>query len=197
MPFNVLEAVLITVISVSLVALSFPWVMKAIGESMDTIEVSFIKSQFDTCSDRILETARTGTSNRCFFNINRGKLAGKTEGLSYTIVSSASICDPHPLTEIDDRKHIWQECREVDGQKVYEMLWMFPKELEVSGTGIQGSKMAGQSSSGSIGFDDPINFRTLSVYVGFEYKPDETGNVVDMSRVAITDEDVTLSIRLH
>jgi hypothetical protein len=198
MPFNILQVIIIVLIAVSLVALTFPWTARVINESMDTVEVSFIKSQFDTCSDRILETARTGASNKCFFNINRGALTGKAEGLDYTIASTTGICDSHPLTEIDERRHIWQSCSRVGGLSVYEMLWMFPQELEVEGTGVQGSKVEGETSSGSItiGNNGEIVFRTLSVYVGFDYTPGETGNVVDMSRVSITDEDVKLRIRL-
>ena len=172
--------------------------MKTINESMDTVEVSFIKSQFDTCNDRILETARTGTSNKCFFNINRGRLTGKTEGINYAIVSTTKVCDPHPLIQIDERRHIWQKCSEVDGRSVYEMMWMFPVELEVSGSGVSGSKVEGETSSSgiTIGNDGDIVFRTLSVYVNFDFTPGETGNVVDMSRVSITDDDVTLKLKL-
>lgn len=201
MPFNILQVIIIALISVSLIGLTLPWTMGAINDSMDVMEISFIKSQFDTCSDRILETARTGTTNKCFFNINRGELTGKTESLSYTLVSKADICDAHPLTLIDERRHIWQKCSEIGGQKVYEMLWMFPQELEVEGDTVQGSKMVGETSSGSIEFCDTppctIDFITLSVYVNFDYSPGESGNVVDMSRVSITDDDVTLRIKLY
>ena len=127
MPFNVLQAVLILLISVSLISLSLPWVVDYIGESMDLIEVSNIEAQFEACSERILETARTGTGNKCFFNINRGELTGKPEGLSYNIVSTALICDSHALTEINERKHIWQKCSVSGKYRTYEMLWMFPK----------------------------------------------------------------------
>ncbi len=188
---------MILLISVSLVSMSLPWVIDTVGESMDMVEVGNIKTQFDACSDRILETARTGTSNKCFFNINRGELIGKAEGLSYNIVSSAPICDSHPLTKIDDRKHIWQKCSVTGKYRTYEMLWMFPKELEVNGTGVTGNMVMGEMSSGSIGFPSEIVFRTLSVYVAFEYAPGESGNIVELSRTAVTGDNVTLSVRMH
>ena len=142
----------------SIVSLSFPWAMETVGKSRDLIEVNFIKSQFDTCSDRILETARTGVTNKCFFNIDRGELTGMAEGLSYKLISSTDICDPHDLTEIDEKRHIWQRCYVFDEYRVFEMLWMFPEELKVSGTSIEGSKMQGESTTGSINFTDPILF---------------------------------------
>ena len=196
MPFNILQVILIVAIATALVALAFPWATKTINESMDTIEVSFIKSQFETCNEHILETARTGTANKCFFNINRGVIAGRPESLNYTIVSTTSVCDPSPLTEIDEKSHIWQECWEVDGLRVYEMMWMFPKELQISGSGVQGSKTKGSSPSTDIDFEPTVQFRTLSVYVNFDYTPGETGNVIEMSRVNITGDDVTLKIKL-
>jgi hypothetical protein len=177
--------------------LSLPWAVGVIGESMDSIEVGNIKAQFEACSERILETARTGTTNTCFFNINRGELTGRVEGLSYNIVSSAPICDAHPLTEIDERKHIWQKCSISGKYRSFEMLWMFPKELEVSGKGVTGNRVAGETTAGSIGFDPNIVFRTLSVYVAFDYVPEGSGNIVEMSRAAITDDNVTLSVRIY
>jgi len=195
MPFNILQVILIVVISVSLISLSFPWAIETIEESMDLTEVNSIKSQFDTCSERILETARAGTTNKCFFNINRGELTGDVRGLDYKIVSSADICDSHDLTKIDERRHIWQSCSISGENRIFEMLWMFPKELNVSGTGVQGSKMKGEGSIGSIGFSDPIEFITLSLNVNFQYQPGESGKVVEMSRVYISEENVTLRVK--
>ncbi|MFH0928728.1 MAG: hypothetical protein V1818_00015 [Candidatus Aenigmatarchaeota archaeon] len=186
---------LIVLVSVAAVALAFPWALKTIDETMDMVEMSFIKSQFDTCSDRILETARTGTNNKCFFNINRGTLTGKTEGLSYTITSSAGICDAHVMTEIDARRHIWQRCNVSNDLTTYEMMWTFPSELTVNGTGISGVKMQGDNLLGGIDFLNTINFRTLTVYVVFDHNPGESGTIVDMARTAITDKNVTLRVR--
>lgn len=199
MPFNIIESILIVVVSVSLVGLLFPTVMRIVGEAMDSVEVGMIKSQFDSCSERILETARTGSTNKCFFNINRGDLTGMSDGISYKIVTTASICDKHFMTLIDEKRHIWQSCDVIGNERVFEMKWMFPQELEITGSQVQGSKMSGESPSGSItiGEDGEIDFRTLSVYVAFEYTPGESGNVVEMGRLAVTDEDVTLRIRLY
>jgi hypothetical protein len=195
MPFNILQVVLIVVIVVALTSLSLPWAIETIGESMDLTEVNSIKSQFDTCSERILETARTGTTNKCFFNIDRGELTGKTEGLNYKIISSAPICDAHDLTKIDERRYIWQRCDVSGENRIFQMLWMFPKELNVTGTGVQGSKMRGESSLGDVRFDDPVEFKTLSLNVNFQYQPGESGKVIELSRVGITETNVTLKVK--
>lgn len=196
MPFNILQALLIVVVAISLISLSLPWAMKTIGESMDLNEVNSIKSQFDTCSDRILETARTGTTNKCFFNIDRGKLTGDVRGLDYKIISSAKICDQHDLIKIDERRHIWQSCSVSGENRIFEMLWMFPKELNITGEEIKGSKMRGESEVGSISFkDEPIEFKTLSLEVNFQYQPGESGKIVELSRVGVTEQNITLKVK--
>ena len=77
------------------------------------------------------------------------------------------------------------------------MMWMFPVELEISGSNIGGTIMEGDISSGDINFDPSVQFITLTVYVNFEYNPGETGHIVDMSRIAATQDDVTLRIKMY
>jgi hypothetical protein len=194
---TLVQAILLMVVSVSLVALTLPWALKNINISMDTTELKNIKSQFDVCSDRILETARTGTTNKCIFNIKNGQITGRTAGIYYSLVSSGHICDPiFPAVEIDSRTHIWQECNVSGDQYVYGMLWMFPKELNITGSQISG-KMQGQSTSGNINFGSSVSFRTLTLSVDFLYQPGESGNIVEMSRADITDKNVTLSVKIY
>ncbi|MFH1473663.1 MAG: hypothetical protein ABIE55_02095 [Candidatus Aenigmatarchaeota archaeon] len=197
MGFTVLQAVMILLISVALVSLSLPWAIETIGESMDMVEVGNIKAQFDACSDRILETARTGTNNKCFFNIDRGEIIGKTEGITYNIVSSAQICDEHDLIEIDDRKHIWQKCSATGKYRNFEMVWTFPKEIEVNATQLTGEKIMGEVNKGSIVFASEIIFRTLSVYVAFDFMPGEIGRTLDMTRASVTSDNVTLKVSMY
>ena len=56
----------------------------------------------------------------------------------------------------------------------------------------------GESTTGIIDFGSgDIVFRTLSVYVGFEYTPGESGNIVEMSRYAVSNDNVTLKVRMY
>ena len=197
MPFNILQVILIAAVSVALIGIASPSIMGSIDESMDMIEVNYIKSQFDACSDRILETARTGVENRCFFNIDRGEMRGTSTSLSYVLVGTANICDPHDSIQIDEKRHIWQKCTATTEGRVFEMLWTYPEEIEIAGSNIGGSIMWGDTKQGDIDFDPDVNFITVSVYVKFEYKPGETGNIVDMERVSFTEDDVTLKLTLH
>jgi hypothetical protein len=194
--FTVIQAVLILLVAVAMVTVTLPWAIDTVHTSVDMNEIMTIKSQFDVCSDRILETARTGTSNKCIFDIKNGKITGRREGVYYNLISNAPICDKSPMVEIDPRTHVWQECNISGSQRVFGMLWMFPKELNVSGNGVEGNKMTGSTSSGSIGFGNNIIFKTLSLGVDFKYNPGESGKIVEMSRINITNKNVTLSISI-
>jgi len=192
---TIIQAILILVVSASLLAITLPWALKTLDISTDINEISSIKTQFDTCSDRILETARTGSTTKCIFNIKNGKITGKTEGIYYILLSNGPICDSSPLVEIDNKTHVWQECNVTGSTRVFGMLWMFPKELEVTGTGIEGSKMQGQSEAGNINFGPTVNFKTISLNVDFQYQPGESGKIVELTRVDITEQNVTIRVK--
>ena len=194
--FTILQAMLIMVLALSLVSMALPWTIETVGQSMDLAEFKTIKSQFDECNERIIETARTGSTNKCMFNIKRGELSGRTEGIYYKLLSSAPLCDASTLVEIDPRNHIWQECNVSGKQRIYGLLWKFPSSLNVSGQGIQGNQMAGQTTTANISFLNPINFNTLTLYVNFQYQPGQVGNVVELSRVDVTQTNITLKVKI-
>jgi len=194
---SVLQAVLILLIALSLAAMALPWATENIGTSMDLSEFKTIKSQFDECNERIVETARTGSTNKCIFNIKRGEVTGRQEGIYYRIISNAPICDASPLVEIDPRNHVWQECNVSGKQRIYGLLWKFPSALNVSGESIEGNQMVGQTTIGDIEFEDqPINFNTLTLYVNFQYQSGQTGSIVELSRVDVTQTNVTLKVKI-
>ena len=193
----VLQAIIIFVILTSLAAITLPWAIGNVETSMDLTEMKSIEPQFDECNARIIETARTGTTNKCIFNVKRGEISGRPEGIYYKILSNAPICDASSMTEIDSRNHIWQECNVSAGkQRTYGLLWKFPSSLNVSGEGIQGNQITGQSSISTIGFGSPITFETLTLYVNFQYSPGQTGDVIELSRIDVTQTNVTLRVRI-
>ena len=192
---TIIQAVLILVVSASLLVMSMPWALETFEISVDVTEISSIKTQFDACSDRILETARTGSTTKCIFDIKNGEITGRTEGIYYSILSNGPICDPFPMVEIDNRTHVWQECNSTGKTRIFGMLWMFPEELKVTGTGIEGSKIQGQSEAGDINFGPTVNFKTISLNVDFQYQPGESGKIIELTRVNVTDQNVTLRVK--
>ena len=187
------QAILLLVISASIITVAVPWALSTVSLSFDVTEINTIKSQFDSCNDRILETARTGSTNKCMFDVKNGQITGRTEGLYYKIVSSGPVCDYSPLVEIDGRTHVWQECNVTGTQRVYGMLWMFPKDVNITGAGLGGAV----SDGSSVGFGSTVTFRTLTLSVIFNHKVGEAGTVVEMSRVNMTGSNVTLSVKIY
>lgn len=194
--FTMLQAILILVIAVMVIIITIPWSQKTIGISMDLTELKSIESQFDECNERIIETARTGSTNKCIFNNKRGEVYGKQEGIYYKLMSSAPICDESSLTEIDPKNHIWQSCTVSGEQRIYTLLWKFPASLNITGQGIEGNQMEGQSNVGNMNFENPLRFETLTLYVNFNYAPGQTGNIVELSRVEANQNNVTLNVKI-
>lgn len=194
---NVMELVLLAAITVSLATWSMPWANKIIGESFELGEVSTVETQFKACSEKILETARIGTINKCIFSISKGEINGKKEGIEYSIVTHAPICDPHPLMLVDEYSHIYQECIKQGESRIYKMLWMFPLQLEMEGIGVKGNQLEGETPVGNVIFSDPINFLTLTLFVEFEYNEGESGNTVQLSRRSLSEDKIEMTVKIY
>lgn len=163
---------------------------------MDLYELNSIKPQFEDCNKKIIETARTGSTNKCIFNIKRGEISGRIEGIYYSLLSTASICDESPLVELDPRNHIYQECIVSGGYRLFGMLWKFPSTINVTGNGVQGTQMIGETEVAPISFGPNIIFDTLSLYVNFDYQANQTGNVIELSRFIVNQNNVTLRVKI-
>lgn len=195
---GIIELLLITVVIISLAAIFLPWLGDTINQSLETGEVSAIYSQFKSCSEKILETARTGTTNKCIFSISKGKIIGKTEGIEYSLVSNAPICDEHNQTLIDEQSHIYQSCNISGMSRVFTMLWMFPSEIKIEAEGLQGSEIKGDTPVGIIDFGaGPIEFKTITLLVEFEYNEKESGGTVELGRKSISTEKVIITLKIY
>jgi len=200
---TILQAMLIMLIAISLVVIALPWVLDIIGEMMDISEIKGVKTQLEMCDEKIIETSRTGSVNKCLFSVSRGELTGSREGINYKLISFADVCDRHPWVLINEEKHLWQKCDVRGDKSILELRWNFPKEIKIQGQQFVGNELRGDVPIGNINFgDEPllygedIVFRTLSLYVEFEHQLGETGNLIEISRVSITAEDVTLKIKI-
>jgi hypothetical protein len=175
-----------------------PWLTEIIEESLDVGELSSIENQFKLCSEKILETARTGTTNKCLFSISRGKILAKVEGLEYTLLSTSKICTPHSLEIIDEQSHIYQECIDAGLTRIYKMLWMFPSEITIEAEGLQGSEIKGDTPVGNIDFGaGPIEFRTITLLVEFDYNVNQTGTAVELTRKSMSAEKVVIGVKIY
>lgn len=196
--FNTVEFLLITAVVIALTAFALPWITGTINESLDVGEVSSIRGQFKSCSNKILETARTGTTNKCLFSISRGKIIAKLEGLEYSLLSTTGICTPHLLKIIDEESHIYQECIDAGMTRIYKMIWMFPTQLKVEAEGLTGTKVEGGTPVGSIDFGSgPIEFRTLTLLVEFDYGTNQTGTNVELTRKSMSVDKITIGVKIY
>jgi hypothetical protein len=194
---SIIEFMLIAAVVVSLTGWSFPWISRIINEALDAGEVSAIIPQFKGCSEKILETARTGTTNNCIFSISRGEIKGRKEGIEYSIVSSAPVCEPHALTLIEKERHMYQSCESSGDSRIYKLIWMFPLELEIEGENIEGDHMEGETPIADIIFPSTINFITITLFVEFEYGEGEAGNTVELSRKSLSSDKIVMGVRVY
>ena len=193
----------IMIITVSLISILVGWTVMNTFSFFEANEINSVKKELANCNDKIIETARTGLTNKCIFPIDRGELRVSKDGLNYTIISSAAICDEHPLVLIDEEKHIWQQCYVSGKNRILQLFWMYPSEIEIEGQNLSGNVTTGNSNVGNINFNNPTSFRTLTLFIQFEIQGQEgvevvskTGKTIVISRVGLTAEEVTLSINV-
>jgi hypothetical protein len=172
-----------------------PWATSSVGVFMDVSEIRTVRSDFQSCNSKIIETARTGTTNKCIFSVTRGEITGREDGIHYNIVSEGNICQEHPWKEVDEENHIWQKCEVSGEERVLYLKWMYPSTLEVSGN-IIGTQLRGTSPFAEIEFNNPVRFITLTLYVEFLYNPGESGNMIEISRINMTQDKITLKIKI-
>ncbi|MCD6476956.1 MAG: hypothetical protein J7K26_02190 [Candidatus Aenigmarchaeota archaeon] len=195
---TIIQAVLIFAIATALAAFALPWAYNSLQKSLDIMEINKIKKEFEICNDKLIDTARTGTSNRCLFSVKRGGLVVEQDGIYYTIQSKSNICDEQAWTPINLEKHLWQRCDKDIKKKILKFKWYYPKDVTIQGTGFNGDIIVDQNENNAIDikFDKNIDFITLTVVIEFEFTEGQQGNIVDISRLSITDEKTVLNIKV-
>jgi len=166
---TILQAVLIFAIAVSLVAISIPWIYGAIHKSLDASEMDTVRDQMGVCNERLVETARTGTSNKCIFSANRGRVTAEWDGIYYDLITTASICDEHDWAEVDKERHLESTCDETFDIKHYILRWRWPSEVRMEGYGFTGELRKEDEDPTPVTFDPEVQFRTLTVVVEFDF----------------------------
>jgi len=192
---KVFGAILIVFIITSLSIMAVVWVIPEIEKSMELSEFQTVRNQFYDCNDKIMETARIGSTNKCFFSASKGRITVEGNSINYKITSKGDICDQHPWVLINEEKHIWQRCEVSDQKRTFEMKWSFP--LSIKGWDFAGDKLKGDPILiGNIIFDSPVSFGTPTFYVEFQTTPGESGNVIEISRVDVKTDKIILKIRI-
>lgn len=194
----VIQAVLIFGIIAVTAAAAFPWANNYIQRSMDLLEINKVKDEFSLCNDKLVETARTGTANKCYFTANRGNINAQEDGLYYRIISNANICDEHWWTNINPKAHLWQKCDRDISKKILEYKWYYPKDINITGQEFYGNIIVDEDAPPElqIYFDSEITFMTLSVIIEFDFTEGQSGNLLEIGRVSIDETKTVLNVKL-
>ncbi len=193
---TVLQAVLIFAIGVSLVTVAIPWLSNTLERSLDIGEMSTIKDQMALCNDKLVETARTGTSNKCIFSSNRGSARAEKDGIYYRLITTAEICDEHSWGDVDKERHLESSCEVSSGVHTYELRWRWPSEVTMEGMSFAGNMYKEGGAKEDIDFDEQVTFRTITVIVEFDYTPGQAGKTFEISRLALQEDKAILSVNI-
>ncbi len=192
--FTIFQAVLIFAIAVSLAAVAAPWAYKSVQKSLDVSEMKTIKDQMQLCNDKLVETARTGTSNKCTFSANRGKITAKIDGIYYNLASTADICDTHDWYNVNKDTHLESKCLVTQELRDYNMRWRWPKDVMMEGLGFTGEISKSGTPTDTITFEPEVSFITITVVVEFDYIEGQGGKEIEISRIALTEDKAKLNV---
>ena len=193
---TVFQAILIFALAVSMAAIATPWAYATLQKSLDTSEMSTVRSQLGLCNDKLVDTARTGTSNKCIFSANRGKITAQTDGIYYTLTSKAQMCDDHDWGEVDKDRHLESMCDSSLDVRTYTMRWRWPANVTMEGKAFSGAILKKDQVESNIAFDSDLTFRTVSVVVEFEYTPGQSGKTVEISRNSLSRDKAVLGVNI-
>jgi len=193
---TVFEAVLLVAIGVSLLTIAIPFVYSSVINLFEVSEASNVRNQLELCNDKIIDTARTGSTNTCRFSISRGVLTAALDGIHYTLISNGNICDQHDWVNINVDKHVWQKCVVNGTQRTLEYRWAWISSITIEAQTLSGNITNKGVKISDINFLIPTDFTTLTLQAEFEYIPDQTGTIVEISRVSLTETKVILKVEL-
>lgn len=164
---DVVTFMLIVIITAIIISVLIGWtVMNTLG-FFDMNEINAVKSEFGDCNDKILETARTGLSNKCIFPVDRGQIRGTNDEITYEIITNEKVCDQSPWVLIEPEKNLWQKCDVSANENSFSLKW----------------------NSSYIKFQ----FESMGI---LEIKG-QSGKTVEMSRASMTDTQINLILKIY
>jgi len=203
-------------ISTTTAIAAYSWAAPRVALSMELSEAQSVQAAMESCDDRIVETARTGSGNRCIFPASRGAIIARTDGLYYSLESSGRLCDPTvDWVVINAEKHIEVECDLTSkGTSNFNLRWRWPSQITINAEDLAGmggfvgaiatencpyvppspsSPPYPPCPQPTITFDPAdVTFNTITVYVEFELTPGASGKTISLTRVQVAPDKVIL-----
>lgn len=186
---TIVQAVLVLAVMIAIVVGGVTFVQKTFKVSIQTAEISNARADFLKCSDKILDTARTGSGNKCILSVTEGKLSVKTDGLYYSLTGEGEICAVQDWALVETNRQVWQKCAASGDEKIYELKWFYPKNDVIL---LEGSVNL-TSVSGTRNFD---LYQKGALFVEFDSPKELTGKVIELTRYSATENTTVLSINI-
>ncbi len=187
---NALVYLLIFAIAFIAVFMALPWAMKQMSSSVEHSEITIVKKDFLECAKRVIETARTGSTQKCVFAVNKGDLFVRVDGIYYRLVSTSKLCDPHPWRVLERTNTVWSRCLLNGDVYVFELRWFYPKNDTVV-------------LEGSVSVETPSGERNYtligkgSLNVIFESPEGIKGKTIEIRRKILTKDHAILSVKIE
>jgi hypothetical protein len=185
-----IEAILITAVVVGIATIGIPWALNTFQITVEISEAKTVKSDFIKCSEKILETVRTGSSNKCILSVSKGVLFVRRDGIYYRLVGSGEICDPHEWALVDIPSKIWQRCEKSGENYIYELRWFYPQEDVVV-------------LEGWVKVETPTGLKEYELskkgYLNVEFESPEglKGKTIELTRYLVKENTTVLSVRIY
>lgn len=187
---TVVQAVLILAVIISLATVGLTVAQKIIKTSIQSAEITNIRADFLKCSDKILDTARTGSGNKCILSVSEGKLSVKMDGLYYSLAGESEICaQQEQWALIELNRQVWQRCTPSAGKNIYELRWFYPKNDVV----ILEGEVSVVSASGMRNFS---LYQKGTLFVEFDTPKDLSGKTIELSRYTAGENTTVLSVSI-
>jgi len=195
---SVIVAVLITVIAASASIAAYFWVMPRISLSFDMGETQTVQTALESCDTKILETARTGSGNKCIFPSSRGTITAQYDGIYYSLKSKGRMCDPTlDWISIVPAKHIEFSCNVTsEGTTSYGLRWRYPQTLNITIENLDGS-LSRYNELLTVNVTPPTELRTLNVFIYLIKEAGTAGKNIELNRRQLTSDNVTLGVRIY
>ncbi len=183
----VVQAVLILAVVTALAAAGIPVAQKVVYGSMQSAEITNVRADFLKCSDKILDTARTGSGSKCTLSASIGKLSVKTDGIYYSLLGNPEICAQQDWALVDANKQVWQRCAASSGGSLYELKWFYPKNDVIL-------------LDGTVSLTSVSGTRDFSIYqkgtllVEFDSPRELSGNTIELTRYSAAANTTVLSV---
>ncbi len=181
---------LVFAVAVSVAIAAYPWVTSQMSEIIEKTEINNVRNDFVKCARKILEVARTGSTQKCVFSASRGDLFVRREGIYYRLISNHEICFPHGWSTVSSIDQLQQRCLKKNLTYIYELRWFYPKNDTVVLEGRAVVKLPSGTKEFSLSNKGFLN-------VEFESPEGLKGKTIEITRKVLERDKAVLTVKIY